>query len=261
MLLDIVKTSKQSFDLSIIIPVYNEALTVSELLEQVYDFDLGKIKRQLIIVESNSHDGSREIVLEFAKNKPDVTIVLQPRPMGKGTAVRSGLKLATGEIILIQDADLEYSVTDYPKLLQPILDGQTDFVLGSRHLRYQQPQQWAIRNFKGRDKLMAFIMNIGGVLFHGLFNFVYGTKLSDPTTMFKVFRRNLIQKLHLTGKYFEFDFELVSKLIRTGHQPLEVAIHYKSRSPSEGKKVSVSRDVIRWFWVILKYRFLPVEKL
>jgi glycosyltransferase involved in cell wall biosynthesis len=247
--------------LSIVIPVYNEIRTLQTLLDRVYAFDLPGIERQFVIVESNSKDGSREVVREWAAGKDDVTVIWEDRPGGKGTAMRKGFVAATGEIILIQDADLEYDVADYPKLIQPILDGETDFVLGSRHSEDTGLVFAGVRQFEGRERLFAYFMNFGEMIFHGGFNILYGTKLQDPTTMYKVFRRRLLREVHLTGQYFELDWEIVGKFVRLGHVPIEVPITYNSRGMKEGKKVSVRRDVVRWVWMMLKVRFMPKSKL
>ncbi|OGY24668.1 MAG: hypothetical protein A2172_03700 [Candidatus Woykebacteria bacterium RBG_13_40_15] len=245
--------------LSIIIPVYNEAKTLKKVLERVYIYQIPNVKKELIIVESNSTDGSRKIVAEFAKNKKDVTLILEEKPQGKGHAVRTGLTKASGRIILIQDADLEYEVSDYPSLLKPILEGKTKFVLGSRHLNHTGDYSWDIRNFKEGRK--ALFMNIAGLAFHAFFNLIYQTNLTDPTTMYKVFKRECLKNLHLRGNYFDLDWELVAKLIRSGYKPIEVPVHYKPRGFAEGKKINIMRDGPRYVKAIIENRILPLNKL
>lgn len=245
--------------LSIVIPVYNEAKTLSIILEEVYHFRIPNVEKELIIVESNSKDGSREIVKEFSKDKKDVTVILEPRPEGKGHAVRSGLNRAKGDIIIIQDADLEYEISDYPRLIKPIVDGKTSFVLGSRHLDHTGKYRWDIRQFK--EKRKALFMNIAGIAFHTFFNIVYQTNLSDPTTMYKVFKRDCLKKIHLKNNYFDLDWELVGKLIRAGYKPIEIPVHYKPRGFSEGKKVNILRDGPLYVKAILETRFTPINKL
>ncbi len=241
---------------SIIIPVYNEASTVVELLEQVWQQPL-TLEKEIIIIESNSTDGSRELVERFAQEKRgQVTLILQERPRGKGFAVREGFKKATGDIILIQDADLEYDVKDYPTVLQPIIDGRTSFVLGSRHV---QGDTRNIRKFEG-SPIKAQFMNFGAVLFHTFFNVLFGVRLTDPTTMFKVFRRSCLDSFTLSGNRFDLDFELLGKLIRAGFYPIEVPISYKSRSFAEGKKIRIILDPLLWVRIILKTRFSPLKK-
>jgi glycosyltransferase involved in cell wall biosynthesis len=245
---------------SVVIPVYNEAATVRTLLDRVWKQPLAGLTKELVIVESNSTDGSREFVQAFcAEHAHDAAIsirtVYQPKPRGKGHAIREGLLLATGDIALIQDADLEYDVADYPALLQPIVDGSTAFVLGSRHLG---AASWQIRKF-GRIGLRAIFINCGGVLFHGLFNALFASKLTDPTTMYKVFRLDCIKGLTFTCNLFDFDFELLGKLIRAGFYPLEVPVSYKSRGFDEGKKIRLVRDAVAGIVAIFKCRFAKLR--
>jgi len=241
---------------SIIIAVYNEASTVGPLLERVWAQPLPGLTRELIIVESNSTDGSREIVAEFAARHlgdgpAQVQVIYQDRPHGKGHAIRQGFAAASGEVLLIQDADLEYDVSDYPDLLRPIIEGHAAFVLGSRHLG---PARWKIRQF-AHSGLLAVVMNVGGLLFHALFNAVFGTRLTDPTTMYKVLRADCLSGLSFSCDRFDFDYELLAKLIRAGFSPLEVPVSYASRGFDQGKKIRIFRDPPTWIWAILKSRF------
>jgi glycosyltransferase involved in cell wall biosynthesis len=240
---------------SIVIPVYNEVRTISELLGKVYAQPL-PYEKEIVIVESGSKDGTRELVEAFAQAHAGVTLVLQDVPKGKGYAVREGFTHASGDIILIQDGDLEYDVKDYPALLAPIAEGKAAFVLGSRHLS----KGWNIRKFTD-DPLKAYFMNLGGALFHGFFNVLYGTNLSDPTTMYKVFRRECLEKVSFSANRFDFDFELLGKLIRAGYRPIEVPVSYHSRGFSEGKKVRIFRDPPLWVLAIIKTRFAPLKKI
>jgi glycosyltransferase involved in cell wall biosynthesis len=241
---------------SIIIAVYNEASTVATLLERVWAQPLPAATKEIIIVESNSTDGSREIVAEFLARHggepgAPIQVIYQDGPRGKGHAVRQGFAAATGEILLIQDADLEYDVADYPELLKPILDGRGAFVLGSRHMG---SAGWKIRKF-AHGGLRAGFMNVGGMLFHTFFNVLFATRLTDPTTMYKVFRADCLRGLSLTCDRFDFDFELLGKLIRSGFMPLEVPVSYKSRGFDAGKKIRIFRDPITWVVAILACRF------
>lgn len=236
--------------LSIIIPVYNEKGTFGVLIEQVIAKNIPGIEKEIIIIESNSTDGTREQVQAY-ENRAGIKTVYQDRARGKGNAVRTGLTHATGDMILIQDADLEYDVNDYDKLLDPLLSGRYSFVLGSRHLGRGN---WRIRSFSN-DLLTALSMNIGHQLFAFLLNLFYSTNLKDPFTMFKVFRKECLRGLELECNRFDFDFELVTKLIRKGFVPAEIPIGYKSRPFSEGKKVRLLRDPISWIVALIKYRF------
>jgi glycosyltransferase involved in cell wall biosynthesis len=241
---------------SILIAVYNEAETVARLLERVRTVSLPQVTKELIIIESNSTDGSRAVVEDFVarhagESSLHVQAVYQDGPRGKGHAIRAGLAVASGEIVLIQDADLEYDVADYPDLLRPIIEGRAAFVLGSRHMGRDR---WKIRKFARADA-RATLMNAGGMLFHGLFNLLFGTHLTDPTTMYKVFRADCLNGLIFTCDRFDFDFELTGKLIRAGFMPLEVPVSYNSRGFDAGKKIRIVRDPITWIAAILACRF------
>ncbi|HEY3852550.1 MAG TPA: glycosyltransferase family 2 protein [Steroidobacteraceae bacterium] len=244
---------------SIIIPVYNEARTLRTLLARVKSQAIPGAGKEIIIIESGSTDGSREIVEEFlALNAGDDSVSLralhEKEPKGKGHAVRQGFGLATGDILMIQDADLEYDTADYPRLLGPVLQGHTAFVMGSRHLG---PERWNIRKFS-QSGLRSAWMNLGGALFHGFFNVLFATHLSDPTSMHKVFRADCLEGLRFSCNRFDFDFELLGKLLRRGFVPFEVPVSYTSRGFDEGKKIHMLRDPPTWVWAILKSRFVSL---
>ncbi|MDI6778005.1 MAG: glycosyltransferase family 2 protein [Patescibacteria group bacterium] len=247
--------------ISIIIPIYNEKNTVEELLTKIYNLRIEGFEKELVLVEDNSKDGTREIVKKFCQNHSDCKLILNDTPKGKGHAVRMGFKNATGDIFAIQDADLEYDVNDYHKLLKPFRDNNVKFVLGSRHLDESGNKVRMIRKFHGIDRVYAYFMNFGGLFLHKFFNILYGTNISDPTTMYKIFTRDLYEKVDLAGNYFELDWEIVSKFVRLGYIPLEIPIKYESRSLKEGKKVKLSRDAIKWLSMIIKCRFMPISKL
>ncbi len=163
-------------------------------------------------------------------------MIYQEKPQGKGFAVRAGIDAALGDVILIQDGDLEYSVADYPALLKPIERGETSFVLGSRHV-----PGLPIRHFAD-SRWTSFVLNTAHWGFTALFDLTYGVRLHDPFTMYKVFRRECIEGLEFTCDRFDFDWELVAKLIRCGHRPIEVPVTYTSRDFKNGKKVRMLRD-------------------
>jgi glycosyltransferase involved in cell wall biosynthesis len=242
---------------SIIIPVYNEAGTLATLLDRVWRQPIAPATKEIVIVESNSTDGSREIVEAFAALRSGdstvVRVVYQNAPRGKGHAVRAGFAVASGDILLIQDADLEYDVADYPQLIQPILEGRTAFVIGSRHLG---ADSWKIRNF-ARGDLRALLMNVGGVLFHRFFNAVFHSRLTDPTSMYKVLRADCLKRVNLSCNGFDLDFELTGKMIRAGYSPLEVPVAYRSRGFNQGKKIRLLCDPPTWIMAILRGRFAP----
>ncbi|MGH2690643.1 MAG: glycosyltransferase family 2 protein [Actinomycetota bacterium] len=234
--------------LSVVLPAYNEAATIGTVLEQVLSLEIPDVAIEVVIVESNSTDGTREIVAAY-EGHPGVTVVYQDTPRGKGNAVRAGLALATGDIVLIQDGDLEYRIDEYPLVLEPLLAGEADFALGCRHADDQAMRQFA------DQRLTSRVMNAAHWGFTGLFNAVYGTRLKDPFTMYKVFRRKCIDDVAFVCNRFDFDWELAAKLIRLGHIPVEVPITYTSRSYREGKKVRFFRDPLTWLVALVRFRF------
>jgi len=244
-------TSKRP-KLTVVVPVFNERATAKEALDALLAKEIDGMDIEIILVESNSTDGTREIVLGY-KEHPRVRIILEERARGKGHAVRAGFAAATGDILLIQDADLEYDLSDYEELLSPIVTGRQAFVLGSRHGQ----GGWAIRKFAGQP-VRAFILNVAHWTFALLINVSLGIWLRDPFTMYKVFRRDCIEGLTFTCNRFDFDWELLIKLVRKGYRPIEIPITYRSRSFEEGKKVSMIRDPLTWMVAWVKSRFGPL---
>ena len=237
---------------SVIVPVYNEISTAREALEAVAAKRSDGYEFEVIVVESASSDGSREVVEGF-RGRAGVTILLEDRPSGKGHAVRAGLGVATGDIVMIQDADLEYDIADYERLLAPLASGEADFVLGTRHA----PGGWAIRKFTDQ-RLHALVLNLAHWTFTLMINASLGVWLSDPFTMYKVFRRRCIDGLRLECNRFDFDWELLIKLVRRGYRPIEIPVSYRSRSFKQGKKVTLLRDPASWMIALVKYRFEPL---
>jgi glycosyltransferase involved in cell wall biosynthesis len=234
--------------LSVVVPIYNEIATVRPALDALLAKEIPGWTLELILVESNSTDGTRDVVLGY-RDRPRVKLILEDRPRGKGHAVRAALPQATGDVILIQDADLEYDLGDYDVLLAPIAAGRQEFVLGSRH----GEGGWAIRQFASQP-LQALILNIAHWGFTLLINAALGMWLRDPFTMYKVFRRECLDGLTFECNRFDFDWELLIKLVRKGHRPIEIPISYKSRSFKEGKKITMIRDPLSWMWALVKYR-------
>lgn len=234
--------------LSVIVPIYNEIATVEEALRALVAKRIEGWELELILVESNSTDGSRAVVEAFGGTL-GVTVIWEEKARGKGHAVRAGLARATGDVILIQDGDLEYSLDDYERLLAPIAAGERTFVLGSRHT----PGQWGMRKFTDQP-VQALILNAGHWFFTICINMSLGIWLRDPFTMYKVFRRDCIDGLKLEANRFDFDWELLIKLVRRGHRPVEIPVAYVSRSFKAGKKVTMFRDPLTWIWALVKYR-------
>jgi SAM-dependent methyltransferase len=239
--------------LSIVLPAYNEAGTLKQVLDGVLAHDLDGIEKEVVLVESNSTDGTREIAEQY-RHHPSVRLVLEDRPRGKGHAVRTGLANVTGDFVLIQDADMEYDLDDYDVLLEPLITGRRAFVLGARH----GGKIWKLRSFQG-NRLTSGLLNSGHWFFKTLVNLMFGLKLSDPFTMYKVFRRDCLSGLRLECNRFDLDFELVIKLARKGYIPIEIPVNYRSRSFSEGKKVAMVADPLTWFRALVKFRLQRLD--
>ena len=235
--------------LSIVLPVYNESRTVGEVIDAVLAKPL-KIDRELIIVESNSTDGTRAIV-EGYRGRPGVQVVLEDRPQGKGHAVRAGLAHVTGTIVLIQDADFEYDIDDYDALLEPLLQHEASFVLGSRSLGLDD---WKVRKYDATP-VRGLILNFGQVMFARTYSLLYQQRVTDVNTMFKVFRAECLEGLDLRSNGFELDIELACKLARNGHSPMEVPVNYVARGFAEGKKIRFWRDAVPSYASLFWHRF------
>ena len=248
------KCTQRAHTLSVIVPVYNEIGTVAPALEQLLKKVISGVAIEFIIIESNSTDGSRDVVLSY-RDHPRVRLILEDQARGKGYAVRAGLQVATGDIILIQDADLEYDLDDYEAQLTPILSGRQNFILGARHGQ----GGWAIRKFSDQP-IQAFVLNLGHWGFTLLINLSLGIWLRDPFTMYKVFRRDCLKGLTFECNRFDFDWELLIKLIRAGHRPIEIPVTYHSRSFKQGKKIRMYRDPLTWLIAWAKARFGPLAK-
>jgi len=226
--------------LSILIPVYNEAPTLREILARVRAVPLD-IEKEIIVVDDGSTDGSREI-LRQEETAGDLRIFYHERNQGKGAAVRTAIIQATGDILLIQDADLEYDPREYPNLLQPILEGRADVVYGSRFLG-------------GPRKAMFFTHMLGNKLLTLVTNILFDTILSDMETCYKVFRAEVVKQIPLRSRRFEFEPEVTAKILKRGYRIYEVPISYTGREYEEGKKITW-RDGLLALWTLLKYRLV-----
>lgn len=225
--------------LSIIIPVYNEERTIARVIDRVISVMLPSgIERELVIVNDGSVDRTSEI-LESYYNHPTIKIFYQVN-QGKTTALLLGIAKASGDILLIQDADLEYDPDQYPILLAPILANQATVVYGSR--------------FLGSIKKMFFINKMANIVSNIVLRLFYGVNITDVNTCFKVFRKEALQGLNICSKKFAFETEVTVKLIKRGTRILEVPIDYLARSKQEGKKINWL-SALGMFWPIIKYRF------
>jgi glycosyltransferase involved in cell wall biosynthesis len=242
--------------LSVVMPVFNERATFPDVIERLLAKEIPGLDLEIIVVESHSTDGTRDEVRKI-EGRPRVKVIYEERPRGKGHAVRAALAHATGDFILIQDADLEYDLNDYEILLEPLRSGRAAFVLGARH--GMDGKTWKMRHFTDQV-FVSQVMNFGHLFFTALFNIVYGQRLRDPFTMFKVFRRECLYGLTFESNRFDFDWELVGKLVRSGYVPLEIPVNYESRSFAEGKKVSIWRDPFTYVRACFKYRFVRLRR-
>jgi dolichol-phosphate mannosyltransferase len=228
-----------SSTLSIIIPCYNEASTIVELLARVERADIGDVGKQIIIVDDGSTDGTRALLAAHAARH---TVVLQPRNMGKGASIRRGLEEVRGDIVIIQDADLEYNPDNYRALIEPILAGRSRVVYGSRE-----------RN--ANNRLHSGIgFYAGGKFLSALTNLLYGSDITDEPTCYKVFESSLLRGIPLACTRFEFCPEVTAKVLRRGIRIEEVPIDYFPRKKHEGKKINW-RDGVEAVWTLLRLRF------
>jgi len=242
--------------LSVVVPAYNEAKTFTPMMDALLRKEVPGLRMEIIVVESNSTDGTRDVALGY-NNNPKVKVILEEQARGKGRAVRTGLHAATGDYVLIQDADLEYDLEDYDALLEQLVGGRSAFVLGSRH---GGRKVLKMRQFTGQTGLSLFV-NVGHWFFTTLVNVLFLQRLRDPFTMYKVFRRDCLFGLEFECNRFDFDYELLIKLIRKGYQPIELPVNYRSRSYQEGKKVRLIRDPISWLGTLAWLRCVKIDPM
>jgi len=222
--------------LSIIIPVYNERATIEALLSSVSDQKLVGFEKEIIVVDDGSTDGTGEILKKWEK---EAKIIYQKNNVGKGSAIVRGLQIAKGEIIIIQDADLEYSPTDYPILLKPFENPRVFVVYGSR--------------FLGAHLSTMFVYELGNKFVTFLTNVLYNTNITDMETGYKVFRIDVLKGITINARRFDFEPEFTAKVLKAGYQIYEVPISYYGRKFSEGKKLTW-KDGITAVWMLIKCR-------
>ena len=230
--------------LSVVVPVYNERDTVAEIIQRVQRVNIPK---EIILVDDGSTDGTRDELEKIKREHGNVVVILQPRNMGKGKALRTGFAAARGEYVIVQDADLEYDPEDYYKLIAPLESGRADAVYGSRFISTQE------------HRVLYFWHSLGNKLLTLLSNMATDLNLTDMETCYKVFRRELIQSIELEEDRFGFEPEITSKLSRARARIYEVGIAYYGRTYEEGKKIGM-KDGFRALWCILKYRLKPLRR-
>ncbi len=227
--------------LSVVVPVFNERATLKAILDRVRAAPVAPLELEIVVVDDCSTDGSREILKEEAR-AGDLVVILHGENQGKGAAVRSGLAAVTGDVVLIQDADLEYDPADYPLLLKPILAGKAQVVYGSR--------------FLGEHKAMYFWHSVGNRFVTLVTNALFDTTLTDMETCYKLFTAEVARSIELRSPRWGFDPEITARVLRQGYRIYEVPISYAGREYQEGKKITW-KDGLVVFFTLLRYRFLP----
>ena len=227
--------------LSIVIPVYNEAATISQIVEMVRSVEVG-MEKEILLVDDCSRDGTRAVLEKMGNEQADLKVLFHEINQGKGAALRTGFAAATGDVVLIQDADLEYDPKEYPRLLQPILDGHADVVYGSRFLG------------GGAHRVVFYWHYLGNRLLTTLSNMTTNLNLTDMEVCYKVFKREVIQSIPLKENRFGFEVEITAKIARRKLKIYEVPISYYGRDYSEGKKIGW-RDGFSALRCIVKYMF------
>lgn len=220
-------------------PVYNELKTIETILDQVKKADSLGLKKEIVVVDDGSKDGTRELLRKYKDSM--VKVFFHSENQGKGAAVRTGIEKSTGDIILIQDADLEYHPDEYPVLIEPFLkSADTQVVYGSREL-------------SGKNRHSSVLFHAGGKSVTTMTNILYGSRLTDVPTCYKAFKRDLVMELPLRCKRFEFCPEVTAHVLKRGIPILEVPIKYTARNSKEGKKIKV-RDGLEAFWTLIRCR-------
>ena len=220
--------------LSIIVPIFNEEKTLLEIIDRVRQVDL---KKEIIVVDDCSSDNSWSLIQQLE----EIRVIRHPCNMGKGAAIRTGLLQIRGDVVIVQDGDLEYDPSDFPALLKPIFDDEADVVYGSR--------------FLGKMEGMRFQNFVGNKVLTVLTSFLYGASISDMETCYKMMRVSVIRDIKLRANRFDFEPEITAKILKRGIRFREVPINYSGRTHEDGKKIGW-KDGVQAIWALIKYRFI-----
>lgn len=226
--------------LSVIIPVLNEKNTIEKVIEDVISVDIS-MEKQIIIVDDYSTDGTREILKKLEADKQEISVIYKEKQEGKGAAIRDAVLYVEGDIVIIQDADFEYKVSEYPGLLKPFMEQDADVVFGSR--------------FMGKIKKMKTANLLANKILTNAANLLYGIRITDEATAYKLFKAEFFKKLNLKSKGFEFCPEVVAKSAKLKAKIVEVPVTYEARNVLEGKKIKW-KDGFVALWTLIKYRFI-----
>lgn len=238
------RSRMKAHKITILIPVYNEVTFLHQILEKVESVDFLGLQKEIIIVDDGSTDGTRDLLKEMEQDpETKYLIKFHSKNMGKGAALRTALNYATGEIIVIQDADLEYEPQDYPELIGLILNDRADVVYGTRLSSGKPVRAFNVWHYFG-NKFLTFITNI-----------LYNTTLTDMETCYKAFRADVIKSIHIRSNRFDFEPEITAKVLKRGYHLFEAPISYFGRDFHEGKKISW-KDGIWAIWALVKFRFM-----
>ncbi len=229
--------------ISIIVPVYNEEKTIVKILDKLSKVNL-KIKKEIIIVDDGSKDNSKEVIEKYIKNKKknkaEEYKIISKENGGKGSAIKAGISSATGNIITIQDADLEYNPEDYKKLIKPIIQGKEKVVYGSRFLKEHKPMY---RLYFLGNKFLSFLTKI-----------IYNSKITDMETCYKVFKADIIKNIDIKANHFDIEPEVTARILKQGIKIKEIPISYSPRSVEEGKKINW-KDGLQAIWTLIYWKF------
>lgn len=233
--------------LSIIVPAFNEEKTIGEMLSKLINLELAPIEKEIVVVNDGSGDTTREIIERIKKNSPHIVFINHSKNKGKGAAVRTGFSAATGDILIIQDADLEYNPNDIPKIIKPIVEKKARVVYGTR-LKIKPV-------LFGKNKTPLLLHFFGNKFLSLTTTVLYGYKITDMETCYKAFEKSVIKGMRLKSRSFNFEPEITAKILKKGVRILEIPIKTKPRGFDEGKKLRTFHDGGIALWTLVKYRF------